>query len=104
MKRRKNASIASAAFRGAQVAARRLAAVCVDGQRMAGLVVIGAQRGQPLVPHQHQEALLGKIGGRRRVETGRAVLDGVEPVGGQGPPGRQRGAAAAPAGERPFTG
>ena len=43
-----------------------------------------AQRGQPLVAHQHQEAGLGQIAGRRGIEAGRPVLDGIEPVGRQG--------------------
>ena len=84
MKRRKKASIASRPSLRAQVAARCLAALPMDGQRVAGLVVVGAQRGQPLVAHQHQEALLGEIGGCRRIEAGGAVLDGIEPVGRQG--------------------
>ena len=51
---------------------------------MVRLVVVGAQRRQPLVAHQHQEALLGEIGRRGGVETAGAVLDGIEPVGRQG--------------------
>ena len=48
---------------------------------MVGFVVVGAQRGQPLIAHQHQEALLGKIGRGGGVEPAGAVLDGIEPVG-----------------------
>ena len=65
----------------AQVAASRRAAFPLDRQRMARLVIVGVQRGQPLIAHQHQEALLGEIGRPRRVEAAGAVLDGVEPVG-----------------------
>src|SRR5581483_5268438 len=74
---------------GPQVAFCRLAAFGMDGQGMACLVVIGAQCGQPLVAHQHQEALLGEIGRSRGVEAGGPILDGVEPVGRQGLAGFQ---------------
>ena len=57
------------AFFGPQIAAYGFAAFPVDRQRMARLVIVGAQRRQPLVTHQHQETLLGEIGRRRRVET-----------------------------------
>jgi hypothetical protein len=40
----------------------------------------GAKLGEVRVPHQHQEAQLGQIAGRRRVEAGRAVLDRIHPV------------------------
>ena len=73
-----------AAFRCAQIAARGRAPLPMDGQGMACLVVIRMQRRQPLVAHQHQKALLGEIGGRRRVEAAGAVLDGVKPVGRHG--------------------
>ena len=59
---------------------------------MARFIVIGAQRGQPLVPHQHEKALLGEIGRMGRVEAARAVLDGIEPVGRHGLAGFQPGA------------
>ena len=69
------------AFLCAQVAARRFAPLVPDRQRMARLVVIGAQAGQPLIAHQHQEAGFGEISGCGAVEAGRAVLDGIEAVG-----------------------
>ena len=77
---------------GPQIAARGLAAFPMDGQRMARLVIVGTKRRQPLVAHQHQEAVFGEIGGRGGIETAGAVLDGVEPVGRQGRAGRERDA------------
>ena len=49
-----------------------------DAERVAGCVEARAQLGKPRVPHQHQELVLGRIGGRRRVEAGGAVFDGVD--------------------------
>lgn len=92
-----------AAVFGAQVAARGLAAIPYDPQRVARLVVIGAQRGEPILAHQHEEADLREIGRRGAIEAAGAVLDGVEPVGRQGRTGRQL-ARSSCGGESPFTG
>ena len=50
---------------------------------MGGVIEAGAQRGEALVAHQHQEAVLGKILRGSRVKADRPVLDGIEPVGRQ---------------------
>ena len=52
----------------------------------------GSAGRRSLVLHQHQKMLLGRIGALDRIEAGRAVLDGIEPVAGNGLAGRQRGA------------
>ena len=70
---------------------------------MGRLIVAGAQRRQPLVTHQHQEALLGKIGGCRWVEAARPILDGIEPVGWERLPSREARRVSA-CGESPLTG
>ena len=62
MKRRKNASIASRPSSVREVAARGLAAVVADDERVASRRRSGCRScGQPLVAHQHQEAGLGQI-------------------------------------------
>ena len=53
-----------AAFIGAQIATRGFALTVLDAQHVARLVKRRAQRGEPLVLHQHQEMLLRQIGGR----------------------------------------
>ena len=63
----------------------------MDNERVALLVIVGAQRRQPLIAHQHQETLLGKIGGGGGIEAARAIFDRVEPVGGQGLPDGEPG-------------
>ena len=92
-----------AALRRAQIAARGLAAFVLDRQRVARVVEAGAQRRQPLVLHQHQKAHLRLIARRRRVEAGRAVLDGIEPVARHGLADGEL-ARASGSGESPFTG
>jgi hypothetical protein len=77
---------------GTQIAARRLAAIQIDDQRVADLVEPGAQPGEALVAHQHQVALLGLMARRFRVEAGGAVLNGVEPIGRQRRAHREPGA------------
>jgi uncharacterized protein (TIGR02594 family) len=81
-----------APFRCPQITARGLAAFPPDGQGIAGLIKVGAQRCQPFIAHQHQEALLGEIGGLFGVEADRPVFDGVEPVGGHALARRQQSA------------
>ena len=44
---------------------------------MGGFLQVRRKGRQAFVAHQHQEALLGKIGGRGRIEPGRPILDGV---------------------------
>ena len=93
-----------AAFRGAQVAARRLAVLGADGQHVARVVERGAQRRQPRVPHQHQEALLRQIAGLRpgRSRTGRSRS---RRGGRTAMVGRARArSAASGSGVSPFTG
>ena len=75
MKRRKNASTASRPSLVARSPRAALAAVLLDRQRVGRVVVAGAQRRQPLVPHQHQELGLGQMLRGGRVEAGRPVLD-----------------------------
>ncbi len=50
---------------------------------MARIVEVGAQAGQPLVPHQHQEVRFRQPFRLGRIEAGGAVLDGVAAVGQQ---------------------
>src|SRR5215468_6587694 len=73
-----------AAFRGAQIASRVLARLCLDGKRVARLVEPGAQPSEAFVTHQHQIALLGLMPWRGRIESGGPVLDGVEAIPRQG--------------------
>ena len=53
-------------------------------ERVARIVESGAQPGQAFVAHQHEIALLGLMPGRRRIESGGPVLDGVEAIARQG--------------------
>ena len=53
-----------AALIGAQIAPRGFPLTVLDVQHVARLVKRHAQRGEPLVLHQHQEMLLRQIGGR----------------------------------------
>ena len=77
---------------GAQVAARGFALAEPDAEHVGLVVERGAQAGEPLVLHQHEKMLLGEIGAPDRVEAGRSVLDGIEPVAGNGLAGRKRDA------------
>jgi hypothetical protein len=62
---------------------RGFGALPVD--RVCGwLIELCSQRGEALVAHQHEEALLREVGGRGRVEAGRAIFDGIEAVGRYG--------------------
>src|SRR5262249_7838859 len=60
-------------------------------ERMGCWIEGGAQRGEALVAHQHEEAALGQIGGLRRIEARRTVLDSVEPVARDGAAGHKLG-------------
>jgi hypothetical protein len=64
-----------------QIASHGLRIVVADGQHIAGIVEPGLERGETLVPHQHQEPDFRKIFRVGGIETGRAVLDGIAPVG-----------------------
>jgi hypothetical protein len=59
---------------------------------MAGVIKAGVQRGQPFVPHQHEVAHLGLVPWRPRIEAGRAIFDGIDPIARDGLAGRQGGA------------
>ena len=45
---------------------------------MIGFIVIGSQSREPFVAHQHQKALLGKIGWGGWVKARGPILDGVQ--------------------------
>ena len=77
---------------GRAATARRCVAIMSHHQRMARLVVARVEPGEALVLHQHQKADFRQIGRRRRIEPARPVLDRVEAVGRQRPPGRKRDA------------
>ena len=81
-KRGEEAFDGRAAGGAAEVAAGRLGAVFAHGEALGGIVEMRVETGEPLVLHQHEKALLGQIGGRRRIEAARAVLDGIAPVAG----------------------
>ena len=68
-------------------------AVVADREDVARIVEMGAQAGQPFVPHQHQEMRLRQPFRLGRVEAGGAVLDGVAAVGQQRLAGLELGAA-----------
>ena len=74
-----------------------------DSQDVARIVEMGAQAGQPFVPHQHQEVRLWQPFRLGRVEAGGTVLDGVAAVGQQRLAGLELGAASC-SGVRPLTG
>ena len=67
----------------AQVALGHDLAVVVDREDVARIVELGAQAGQPFVPHQHQEMRFRQPFRLGRVEAGGTVLDGVAAVGQQ---------------------
>ena len=90
-----------AAVGGAQVAADRSARQCVIVSMWLVWSKRGAQAREPLILHQHQEVRLRQIGGRRGIEAGRAVLDGIEPVAGDGLARAQRDRAEAARGSGP---
>ena len=69
------------AFWGLQIAAGRNLAVMVNRKSMARIVELGAQAGQPFIPHQHQEMGLRQPFWLGRVKTGGAVFDRVAAVG-----------------------
>ena len=58
---------------------------------MGGFVELRCEARQALVAHEHQEALLGEVGGRGRIEPRRPVLDGIGPVERHRLAGRERG-------------
>ena len=100
----KNRSMAARPSGGAQVAARGLAVLGADRQRVACLVESRSQLREAGVPHQHQELLLGQIGGVGRVEAGGAVLDGVHPVERHGLAGPKAIVRGSGSGDSPLTG
>ena len=73
----------------------------LDDERVGRLVIVGAQRRQPLIAHQHQETNFGEVGGGGGIEAAGAVLDGIEPVGGQGRADRQTACGQAAAARAP---
>ena len=76
-----------------KVGTHDLGAVVTDRQEVGGVVEACAERGQPLVPHQHQEEGLRKVFWVGRIKTARAVLDGVAAIARQrlGPAQGDRG-------------
>ena len=70
-----------------QRALGHLLAAAADGEHLRRIVEIGFERREPLIPHQHQEIDLRQIARIVRVETARAVFDGISAVAGDGLPG-----------------
>ena len=75
---------------GSQIALSHHVAVLGDRQGMAVIIKLGAQAGQLLVAHQHDEMQLWKVGWARRIKGPRTVFDGIGPVKGQRLPGFER--------------
>ncbi|MGY3618670.1 hypothetical protein ACVJGD_004866 [Bradyrhizobium sp. USDA 10063] len=69
-----------ASLGGFEVALGDDPAFLAQGQDMARIVELGAQRHQPLVPLQHQEMRFRQPFGLTGIEAARAVLDGVAAV------------------------
>jgi hypothetical protein len=69
----------------------RLFAIMAYDEIAAGILVAGAQARQRLIAHQHQIFDLGLMHRLGRVEAGRSVLDGEEPIAGEIASGRQIG-------------
>ncbi len=77
-------------LRSRRVGPQRLVAVLMDDQFAAGIDVAGLQPRQRFVAHQHQVFDLRLMDRLGRVEAGRAVLDGEEPVSGKEAARRKR--------------
>ena len=60
--------------------ARHLASALLDEERRDRIEIASFEPRQALVPHQHQELDLGLMLRVLRIEPGRAVLDGEQPV------------------------
>ena len=69
-----------------------------------GVVEAGVEAGEPLVPHQHEEALTWGDGAGLRGRSRSAVLDGVGAVVGEGLAGGDADASRGARSVRPFTG
>src|SRR5438874_627361 len=69
---------------GAKIAGEIGGAVRRGAEHAAALIVGGARLGDLGELGQDREPLLGNPPGRRRIETAGTVLDGVEPVAGEG--------------------
>ena len=82
----------SAAGRAAKITPCALGAVLQNFQFVGRRIEPGAKTREPGVFHQHQEALLGQIGGCGRIKAAGAVLDRIAPVARNGArPKRRRG-------------
>ena len=86
---------------GREIAARELATLAADDERVGLVLVAGGERREALVTHQHQELRFWQICGCRRIEAARAVLDRVHPVGGQRPAGLKADARRGSRGSAP---